>query len=59
MINNMLGKIDGIGIYYIVSMLIFIAFFAGVILLLVNMKKSRAGYLKNIPFTDENVNSQN
>lgn len=59
MINNMLGKIDGIGIYYIVSMLIFIAFFAGVAILLVNMKKSRAGYLKNIPFTDENVNNQN
>lgn len=54
MINKMLGKVGGVDTFYILSMFIFIAFFVGVTVLLIKMKKSRAEYLKNIPMTDDN-----
>lgn len=57
MINNMLGKINDVGLYYVVSMLIFITFFIGVTLLLISMKKSRATYLKNLPFSEDLENN--
>lgn len=53
MINNMLGKINGVGVYYVISMLIFITFFIGVSILLVKMQKNRVDHMKNLPLADD------
>lgn len=52
MFNKLLGKIDGVDFWMVVSLLIFGIFFLGVLVRLITMKKSSTEYLKNIPFND-------
>jgi uncharacterized protein YneF (UPF0154 family) len=52
MFSKLLGKVDGADLWMIISLIIFAAFFAGVVVRLLVMKKSKTEYLKNIPFTE-------
>lgn len=52
MINKLLGHVDGVDIWLAISLIIFGAFFIGVLGYLTLMRKGHAEYLKNIPFTE-------
>lgn len=52
MFNKLLGKVDGVDLWMIMSLVIFGVFFIGVIVTLFMMKKSRADYMKNMPLND-------
>lgn len=52
MFNKLLGKVDGVDLWMIMSLVIFGVFFIGVIVTLFMMKKSRTDYMKNMPLTD-------
>ncbi len=53
--NSMLGKIDGVDFWMIVSLIMFGVFFVGVIVRLFLLKKSHSAYLSNIPFTENEI----
>ena len=55
MFNKLLGKVDGADTWMVLSLLIFAAFFVGVLVYLTLMRRKHADYLKNIPF-NENEN---
>lgn len=55
MFNKLLGKVDGADVWMVTSLIIFAAFFLGVVLYLTLMRRRHADYLKNIPF-NENEN---
>jgi hypothetical protein len=49
MYKNIFGLIDGISIYPIVGLLIFLGAFGFVLVRIVRMKKSEIEYLENLP----------
>lgn len=55
-IKHNLTSIDGVAIYPILSLLIFVIFFILVITYVVRMKKSDIAELSNIPLEDANEN---
>jgi hypothetical protein len=55
-IKHNLTSIDGVSIYPILSLLIFVIFFAVVITYVVKMKKPYIAELSNIPLEDSNEN---
>ncbi|MBI1835667.1 MAG: CcoQ/FixQ family Cbb3-type cytochrome c oxidase assembly chaperone [Flavobacteriia bacterium] len=58
-IKHNLTGIDGVAIYPIISLLIFVIFFAAVITLVIRMKKKDVEELSQIPFeTSENENQE-
>lgn len=52
MFNKLLGRVDGADTWLALSLIIFGAFFIGVIAYLIFLKKDRTDYLKNIPFNE-------
>ncbi|MBU0679150.1 MAG: cbb3-type cytochrome c oxidase subunit 3 [Verrucomicrobia bacterium] len=55
MIRNVVSEIGGIGVYGIISMLIFFAVFIGVIILVVTMKKSHVRHMKEMLLDPEDI----
>lgn len=53
--RNYLETINGIGIYPLISLLIFFIFFVGTIMYVMNADKKEMDEMKNIPL-DENSN---
>jgi len=49
MVRNVLEQIGGIGIYGIVSMLLFIAVFLGALILVATMKKKHCDHMSMLP----------
>jgi hypothetical protein len=49
MVSNILQAIDGIGIYTIISLFIFVPFFIGVLVYVVRMKKDDADRMSQLP----------
>jgi cytochrome c oxidase cbb3-type subunit 4 len=58
-IKHNLTSIDGVAIYPILSLLIFVIFFIVVITYVVRMKKTQIAELSNIPLEDSNENDLN
>ena len=56
-IKHNLTGIDGVEIYPILSLLIFVLFFAGVIWYVVRMKKKEIDTLSNLPLEDGTENN--
>mgnify|MGYP000657166224 CR=1 FL=1 len=56
-IKHNLTGIDGVEIYPILSLLIFVLFFSGVVWYVVRMKKKEIDTLSNIPLEDGTVNN--
>jgi cbb3-type cytochrome oxidase subunit 3 len=52
MFNKLLGKVSGADTWLVMSLIIFGAFFIGVLVYLILMKKSKTEYLKNIPLNE-------
>lgn len=52
-IKHNLTGIDGVSIYPIISLLIFVIFFSLVIYFAIRMKKSRVNELSALPFEDD------
>lgn len=52
MFNKLLGKVDGVEFWMVVSLIIFAVFFVGVVVRLLLMKKASTDYLKNLPLTE-------
>lgn len=60
-IKHNLTSIDGVSIFPLISLLIFVIFFALVITYVIRMKKSEINTLSALPFendTDETINEQ-
>ena len=53
---NYLSSISGIGIFPMISLFIFVSFFAFVIVYLIKSDKKHINYMKNIP-VDKNENN--
>lgn len=51
--SNYLVHIEGVSIYPIISLLIFVVFILGVFYYVYNMKKSEIEYDKNLPFNEK------
>lgn len=49
MFSHILESIEGIGIYQLVSLFIFVPFFIGVLVYVIRMKKEDADRMSNIP----------
>ena len=49
---NYLEKITGVGIYPMVSLIIFFAFFVGLTIWVIKADKGYIGAMKQIPFSD-------
>ncbi len=54
MFRQILESIEGIGIFPMISLLIFTVFFALVIIWVINLDKKRITHLENLPFDDSN-----
>lgn len=55
--NSMLGKVNGVDFWMIISLLMFGVFFLGVIIRLFLLNKNQSTYLSNIPFTENEKNN--
>lgn len=55
MFKQFLNGTEGMDQYLIISMIIFLLFFCGVLIYVVRMKKEEVTELSNIPLTDENT----
>lgn len=55
MYKNIFGLIDGISIYPILGLLIFIGAFAFVLVRIARMKKDEIEYLENLPFEKTHI----
>ena len=53
MFRQILESIEGIGIFPMISLLIFTIFFALVIIWVINLDKKRISHLENLPFSDD------
>lgn len=53
MVRNVLEQIGGIGIYGIVSMLLFFAVFVGAVILVITMKQPHRNHMKMLPLDAE------
>jgi hypothetical protein len=53
--NQMLGKISGVDIWMILSLIMFGLFFLAVIVRLFLIKKTHVEYLSQIPFSKEEI----
>lgn len=51
--SNYLVEIAGVSIYPIISLLIFVVFFIGVLAWVFFMDKNKVNYIANLPFTNE------
>jgi hypothetical protein len=49
MFSNILQAIEGIGVYTIVSLFIFVPFFVGVLVYVIRMKKDEADKMSQLP----------
>ncbi len=56
---NYLEKITGVGIYPLVSLIIFFLFFVGLTIWVIKADKGYIGELKRIPFTDNDSSNIN
>ncbi len=52
MMNQLIGKVDGAGIWLTVSLLMFVLFFLLVGIYLLRANKGHISKMKNIPFED-------
>lgn len=57
-ITHNFSGIDGISIYPILSLLIFVIFFAFVIIYVIRMEKSDVKTLSSLPFEDTKIETQ-
>jgi len=58
-VSNLLENINGIQIYYIIGLLIFVAFFIIILIRTRRMPKSEAEEIKNSLFDDNELEYQN
>lgn len=49
MLSHFLESIEGIGIYQLISLLMFVPFFVGVLIYVTRLKKEDADRMSNIP----------
>ncbi len=54
--NDLIGKINGVDFWMILSLIIFGLFFLGVLVHLLFLTKKQTNYLRNIPFTENETN---
>jgi cbb3-type cytochrome oxidase subunit 3 len=52
MIRNVLESIQGVGIYPVVSLILFTTFFAGMLIAVFRLKKSTIQYASRLPLDD-------
>ena len=55
MIQNVLSGIDGVGLYGVISICLFIAVFAGVVMWLLGLKKNYLQNMRNLPLEDDDA----
>lgn len=55
---NYLESITGVGIYPLISLMIFFSFFTAVVAYVIKVDKNHISDLKNIPFDNNNKNSR-
>ena len=53
MIQNVLTGIDGVGLYGVISICIFVAVFLGVVLWVLRLKKPYLKTMRELPLTDD------
>ncbi len=55
MIRHVLESINGIGIFPIISLIVFVLIFAGVTVWVVTMPKRKVRYMAKLPLKDDSV----
>lgn len=50
--SNYLEQITGVSIYPVISLVVFVAFFAGVIIWIYSIDKKEIEHMENLPFND-------
>ena len=58
-IKHNLATIDGVGLYAIISFLIFFSIFIGMLIYVFVMPKSKVEELSNLPLDNNNLNDNN
>lgn len=58
-LSNYLVEIAGVSIYPIISLLLFVLFFVGVLYWVFKMDKNKVNYIANLPLTKDDVSSKN
>jgi cytochrome c oxidase cbb3-type subunit IV len=57
-IKNHMSSMDGIELYPLISLLIFVIFFCVMLWLVIRMSKERVAELENLPLLDENTKTE-
>ena len=52
MLENVLGKMGGVGMYGVISILLFLAVFIGVLVWMIGLKKSYLEQMRELPLED-------
>lgn len=54
MFSNYLSSIEGVSVYAIISLIIFVAFFIGVTIWVINADKNYLTHMENLPLENDN-----
>ena len=57
MIRSVLEQIGGVGVYGIISMLLFMGVFTGVLLWILRLRPAHIDEMKNLPLTNDRSNA--